>query len=254
MTVGVSGLTTVPLDHVTLDRSSPVPLYFQLATQLEAAIDRGDLAAGARLDNEIELADRLGVSRPTMRRAIQELVSKGLLVRKRGVGTQVVQGGLKRRVELTSLYDDLAKSRREPSTEVLTVDFVPADGEVAQALGVAHEEQVVYLERLRKADGTPLAVMRNWLPADLAPNEEQLRTRGLYDLMRGMGIHLRIATQRIGAAGATAAQAKLLEVRKGAPLLTMERVTYDDSGRPVELGRHVYRSEAYSFEITLVDR
>src|SRR3954470_21609266 len=100
--VEVSRLTTVPLDDVALDRSSPVPLYFQLATQLEAAIDRGDLSAGGRLDNEIELADRLGVSRPTMRRAIQELVSKGLLVRKRGVGTQVVRGGLKRRVELTS--------------------------------------------------------------------------------------------------------------------------------------------------------
>src|ERR1044072_8995680 len=106
MTVGMSALTPVPLAHVPLDRSSPVPLYFQLATQLEAAIDRGDLAAGARLDNEIELADRLRGARPTMRRAIQELVSKGLLVRKRGVGTQVVQGGLKRRVELTSLYGD----------------------------------------------------------------------------------------------------------------------------------------------------
>jgi len=252
--VEASGLSTVPLDDVALDRSSPIPLYFQLATQLEAAIDRGDLSAGGRLDNEIELADRLGVSRPTMRRAIQELVSKGLLVRKRGVGTQVVRGGLKRRVELTSLYDDLAKSHRRPSTEVLAVDRVAADAEIAQALGVARDEEVVYLERVRRADGTPLAVMRNWLPTDLAPSEEQLRARGLYDLMRAMGVHLRIANQRIGATGATSAQAKLLQVRKGTPLLTMERVTYDDSGRPVEWGRHVYRSEAYSFEITLVDR
>lgn len=247
-------MTTVPLDDLALDRSSPVPLYHQLAMQIEAAIDRGGLTAGARLDNEIELAGRLGVSRPTMRRAIQELVGKGLLVRKRGVGTQVVQGGLKRRVELTSLWDDLAKSDREPSTDVLAVELVPADAEVAQLLAVARDEEVVYIERVRKADGTPLAVMRNWLPTDLAPSEGQLAVRGLYDLMRAMGVHMRIANQRIGATGATPAQARLLQVRKGTPLLTMERVTYDDSGRPVEWGRHVYRAEAYSFEITLVDR
>ena len=110
---------------IALDRASPVPLYFQVSLQLEAAIDRGDLVAGHRLDNEIELADSLGVSRPTMRRAIQELVDKGLLVRKRGVGTQVVHGTLKRRVELSSLFDDLAKSHRNPTTEVLRVERCP---------------------------------------------------------------------------------------------------------------------------------
>jgi DNA-binding GntR family transcriptional regulator len=247
-------MTTVPLDDLALDRSSPVPLYFQLAQQIEEAIDRGDLGAGARLDNEIELADRLGVSRPTMRRAIQELVGKGLLVRKRGVGTQVVQGGLKRRVELTSLWDDLAKSHRQPSTEVLDARLRPAEDDVAHALGVEAGREVFYVERVRAADGIPLAVMRNWLPADLEMPGDQLGLRGLYELMRAMGVHMRIANQRIGAAGATAAQGKLLQVRKGTPLLTMQRVTYDDSGRPVELGRHVYRAEAYSFEITLVDR
>ncbi|MDQ1629300.1 MAG: hypothetical protein QOI54_3044 [Actinomycetota bacterium] len=246
-------MTTTPLE-VGLDRSSPVPLYFQLAVQLEAAIDCGELAPGQRLDNEIELADRLGVSRPTMRRAIQELVGKGLLVRKRGVGTQVVQGALKRDVELSSLFDDLAKAQRRPSTDVLVVERRRPDDGVATALGLQPEEDAVYLERVRKADDVPLAIMRNWLPLDLAPSPELLRTRGLYDLMRGTGIHLRIASQRIGATSATSEQGRLLALRKGAPLLTMERVTYDDSGRPVELGRHVYRAESYSFQITLVSR
>ena len=77
-----------------LDRSSPVPLYYQVFRQIEAAIERGDLASGARLENEDGLARRWGLSRPTMRRAIQELVDKGLVVRKRGVGTQVVGHGL----------------------------------------------------------------------------------------------------------------------------------------------------------------
>src|SRR6202035_931471 len=100
-----------------LDRSSPVPLYFQVAQQIEQAIERGDLGPGMKLENEIELADRFGLSRPTMRRAIQELVSKGLLVRKQGVGTQVVHGQVKRSVELTSLYDDLSRTNQKPTTQ-----------------------------------------------------------------------------------------------------------------------------------------
>ena len=112
---------------VDLDRSSPVPLYFQVAQQIEHAINEGELAPGDRLDNEISLAEQFGLSRPTMRRAIQELVDKGLLVRKRGVGTQVVHGQVTRPVELTSLFDDLANHHQTPTTVVLANEIVAAD-------------------------------------------------------------------------------------------------------------------------------
>ncbi|HEV7657663.1 MAG TPA: GntR family transcriptional regulator [Mycobacteriales bacterium] len=241
---------------VDLDRSSPVPLYFQVSRQIEAAIDSGDLAPGDRLENEISLADRWGLSRPTMRRAIQELVDRGLLVRRRGIGTQVVHGRVKRPMDLTSLFDDLNRSGQQPSTEVLDRELVPASAVVAERLGVPVGSQVLHLERLRYAGDDPLAVMRNWLPGDLAPvlTTEALQTRGLYELMRGSGTHLRIATQRIAARGATAPEARLLKLRKGAPLLTMERVSYDGSGRAVELGTHAYHSENYSIEMTVVER
>jgi DNA-binding GntR family transcriptional regulator len=241
---------------VDLDRSSPVPLYFQVSRQIEAAIQAGQLAPGDRLENEISLADRWGLSRPTMRRAIQELVDKGLLVRRRGIGTQVVHGPVKRPMDLTSLFDDLTRSDQKPATQVLDRELVPAPAAVAERLGVAAGTQVLHLRRVRSARGEPLAVMHNWLPAELAPvlTAEALESRGLYELMRGTGVHLRIATQRIGARRATAAEARLLDVRKGAPLLTMERVTYDGSGRAVELGSHVYDAETYSIEMTVVER
>ncbi|MFD7512815.1 GntR family transcriptional regulator, partial [Streptomyces sp. NPDC059853] len=91
----------------SIDRGSPVPLYFQLSQQLEAAIEHGELLPGTLLGNEIDLAGRLGLSRPTVRQAIQVLVDKGLLVRRRGVGTQVVHSRVRRPLELSSLYDDL---------------------------------------------------------------------------------------------------------------------------------------------------
>ena len=98
--------------------------------------------------------------------------------------------------------------------------------------------------------------MRNWLPVHIASTftVEQLESGGLYALFRGSGIHTRIASQRIGARNADAAQARLLGVRKGAALLTAERATYDDSGRAVEFGRHLYRADKYSFEVMVVER
>jgi len=232
-----------------------VPLYFQVAQQIEEAIDRGELGPGARLENEIQLADRIGLSRPTMRRAIQELVGKGLLVRKRGVGTQVVHGQVKRSVELTSLYDDLARTKRRPTTRLLVHEVVPAPDDVAVRLRLPVGSPAVHLERLRYALGEPLAVLRNWLPASVARfGVEELDEGGLYAQLRSAGVHICVANQRIGACAANAQEATLLGVKRGAPLLTMERTIFDDTGRAVEFGRHVYRSDTYSFETTLVER
>lgn len=240
---------------VPLDRASPVPLYFQVAQQLEQAIESGELAPGTRLDNELRLADDWGLSRPTMRRAIQYLVDKGLLVRKRGVGTQVVHPKVKRPAQLSSLYDDLRGAEQAPTTRVLRNLVEPATDSVAHALGLAEGTPVVHLERLRSTRGEPLALMRNHLPADLAHlPTEALEQRGLYQLLRAAGVHLRIASQTIGARAATAAEGRLLGEPRKAALLTMSRSTFDDGGRVVELGDHVYRAAIYSFELTLVER
>jgi len=237
-----------------LDRSSRVPLYFQVSQQLESAITSGQLGPGARLDNETSLADQFGLSRPTMRRAIQELVDKGLLVRRRGVGTQVVHGQVTRPVELTSLFDDLARAHQMPTTKLLLNEMVAASEVVARFLDVPVGTRVLRLRRLRCADGEPLAILENYLPEDLADlGTSDLEARGLYQLMRAKGVHIRVAKQRIGARAGTAQECSLLGERKGSPLLTMDRATHDDSGRPVEWGHHVYRAGRYSFEVTLVD-
>ena len=237
-----------------LDRSSPVPLYYQVSQQIEHAISSGQLGPGARLDNEISLADQFGLSRPTMRRAIQELVDKGLLVRKRGVGTQVVHGQVTRPVELTSLYDDLTRGHQAPRTTLLVNEIIPASDTVSGFLDVPVGANVLRLRRLRFANAEPLAILENYLPEDLADiGQSDLESRGLYQLMRAKGVHIRVAKQRIGARAGTAEECQLLDERKGSPLLTMDRATHDDSGRPVEWGHHVYRASQYSFEVTLVD-
>ncbi|MVO86174.1 UTRA domain-containing protein [Streptomyces sp. p1417] len=241
--------------HLGVDRSSPVPLYFQLAQQLEAAIERGALTPGSLLGNEIDLAGRLGLSRPTVRQAIQSLVDKGLLVRRRGVGTQVVHSQVKRPLELSSLYDDLEAAGQRPQTRVLRNVVEPASAETAAALGVAEGSDVHLVERLRLAHGEPMAHLRNRIPAGLLPlDTERLEATGLYRLMRAAGITLHSARQSVGARAAGAEEAGLLAEAEGAPLLTMERTTFDDTGRAVEFGSHIYRASRYSFEFQLLVR
>lgn len=238
-----------------VDRSSPVPLYYQLSQQLEAAIEQGRLAPGSLLGNEIELARRLGLSRPTVRQAIQSLVDKGLLVRRRGVGTQVVHSQVRRPLELSSLYDDLEAAGQRPTTRVLRHATEPATAAAAAALGLAEGADLVVVERLRMAHGEPVAHLCNHLPPGLLDmTTERLETTGLYRMMREAGITLHSARQTVGARAATADEGERLGEPEGAPLLTMQRTTYDDTGRAVEFGTHVYRASRYAFDFQLLVR
>ena len=241
-----------PLPRLVVDRLSPIPLYYQVATRLEQLIEDGGLPVGSRLQNEIDLADQLGVSRPTMRRAISYLVERGLLVRRRGVGTQVVQPKVRRPVALSSLFDDLTKSGRAPRTEVVSLDVHPVSDALAHALGVEDGTPAVHLERLRFAGDEPLALMHNVLPLGVLDlRREDLERHGLYELLRAAGSEPRMATEVIGARVATAAEARSLSEARSAPLLTMTRTAWDVDGRAVEYGSHVYRATHYSFEVNL---
>jgi DNA-binding GntR family transcriptional regulator len=241
--------------HVLVDQTSPVPLYHQVARQLEDSIASGRLAKGAFLPSEIELAGRWGISRPTARRAIQELVDQGLLVRRRGVGTQVVSAQLRRQAALTSLYDEMADAKRRPTTRVVTLERVSADDHVAELLEVDEGTTVTYLERIRLGAGQPLAIMRNWLHGEAAESltAAELEIHGLYELLRARLVRPRVADRIIGAAAATRQQAKALGLRTGDPLVTVQIVMRDDQGSCFDLGRHVYDAAHYTIEMRAVE-
>ncbi len=242
------------LEAYQLDRESPVPLWFQIAELLRKAIESGDITPGERLENEIEISERLGVSRPTVRQAIQALVQKDLVVRRRGVGTMVAERRIKRPVALTSLHDDLESAGRQPSTAVLSLEESAAGEELADLLGIARDEQVLRIERLRSAEGAPLALMENALPTRVlaAPiDKAALEAYGLYHLLRNQGVRLQSAHEVIAARTATPREARLLQASRTATVLTMMRTAADAAGTIIELGRHTYLASRYSFEIDL---
>jgi DNA-binding GntR family transcriptional regulator len=242
------------LAGVRLDHASPVPLYHQAARILEEAIEDGRLPRGTRLESELDLAEQLGISRPTMRAAIKQLVDKGLLIRRRGIGTTVAPRPVRRAVALTSLYDDLKREGREPRTRVLALEEVLCPPDVAEHLDLGPTAPVLRFERLRIAGSDPIALMHNVVPAGLLElGRGDLERTGLYDVFRENGITPHVATQQVGARKAGAEEAELLEIEPGDPVLTMSRVAYDTGGRPIEYGSHRYPAESYWFEMMLVE-
>ncbi len=241
---------------VHFDRSSPVPLYHQLATQLKQKIGDGELEKGTLLGNELDLAAAWNVSRPTVRRAIAELVDDGLLVRRRGIGTQVVTNDVRRRFALSSLHDDLVNEGRQSSCDVLAVELRPVPSHISEELECGPGEQALYVSRVRRADGVPLAATQNWLIAELAEQltEESLGVHGLYESLRASGIQPHSAVQRLGAKAASVDEADLLELEPGAPLVTMHRVMKDATGRVVEVGDTVYDASQYAVEMSVVKK
>lgn len=248
----MSDSPTVTLD-AAIDRDSGTPLYLQLATAIEDAIAAGTLTPGDRLENEVALSRRLGLSRPTVRQGIQEVVDKGMLVRRRGVGTQVVQSRVQRPLALTSLFDDLERAGQRPTTDLIEYRIGRPGAEDAERLKIGADTQVLEITRVRRAGGEPLALLRNVLPAKIAPTPDELVTMGLYEALRHRNVHVAVAQERIGAIAADREIADLLDEELGAPMLTMQRLSHSNAGDAIEYGNHVYRSSRYSFEMTLVE-
>lgn len=237
-----------------LEREGGLPLYAQVSQRIEKLIADGTLPAGTRLENEIAMGERFGLSRPTMRRAIQVLVDKGLLVRRRGVGTQIVHGSITRRLELSSLFDDLVHQDRRPTTQVLVFEVVPPSAALTASLEVPLDGPALHLRRLRSADGAPIAILDNHVLDPSGVDFDALTRRGLYELLRDRGTTLKVARQLVSARAATQEEAELLDMQEGGPVLTLARTAYDHSGNIVELARHVYRPDRYTIEFTLVDK
>jgi DNA-binding GntR family transcriptional regulator len=239
---------------VTIDRQSPVPLYHQLAEQLINAITDGQLQPGDPFENEIAVAERLQVSRPTVRRAIQELVDQGLLVRRRGLGTTVANSKVHRKFELTSLYDDLLRDGRRPLTTVLKHE-IGTNERAAAALDLPADTALLHIVRVRLAGETPLALMKNWLPPALSDlTREDLEDHGLYAALRERGIKPVVAQQSIGARMPTSLERRHLEIRGSQPVLTMTRMAFDGSGSAVEFGDHSYRASDYTIDLMVDER
>lgn len=240
---------------VSLDRSSPTPLYLQLAEQLLAGIEAGSVRAGDPIENEVQLARRLNLSRPTVRRAIGELAARGLLIRRRGIGTVVASRWVHRHGKPTSIFDDLTAARRTPRSELLELDIDVPHHRASQQLGLPARTPLIHITRLRLIGALPLGILENWLPPDTpirhALTPDRLERTGLYALMREHGVIPTRAIQTFGARNATGRERALLGLSRADPLITMSRRAYGADDALIECGDHCYRGDQYAIEVAV---
>ncbi|WP_187977750.1 GntR family transcriptional regulator [Mycetocola sp. JXN-3] len=245
-----SGTPSTPLS-LTLSRAGEVPLYRQLAAQLRGAIADGTLPPGSRLDNEIVLANRLGVSRPTVRRAIQEIVEEGQLTRRRGVGTRVVHVRITTAVETLGIVETLERDGHHPEVRILNRHTLPAITPIARLLGCAVDTPVLRLRRLLTNNQEPFAVLTDFLPAGPGgPASQNQGLSGFDSLLHAAGIRIRSVEERLISRPPTDTETELLRLGSDGVILERTRVLKDPDGGPVTVGIHAFRGDLIAVGVT----
>jgi GntR family transcriptional regulator len=238
-----------------IDRSSPLPFYYQLKQIILDHLREQGLAPGDRLPGDYELCATYGVSRTVVRQALGELETEGVIQRVKGRGTFVAPRRIAERLvqSLTGLYEDVASRGSRLRSEVRRLEVVPADEQIATPLGLQPGASVVVLERLRFVDDEPWVLVTTYLPYDLVPGllEEDLTEQSLYALLESKyGLALTHGRRGVEAAVASDAQAKALAIAAGDPVLVL-RSTSNAGERPVEVFVAYHRGDRSRFEVTL---
>ena len=232
---------------LALDKTSPVPLYHQLAEAIRERVRQGALPPGEQLPPERELAEKTGISRMTARQALAELARAGALDVRHGVGTFVAAPKLTYdALHLLGFTEETLRLGGTAATRVIEQGVEEAPQAVAGRLGLMAAAPAVCVVRLRSVQGEPLLLETSWLPAAACPGleREDLARRSLYDLLENRyGHRLAEARQTIEATVADETAAALLGIAPGAPVLLAEGVALTDAGRPVEAFTAIYRAD-----------
>jgi len=232
-----------------LDKASATPLYVQLAALLREQIRSHQLLPGAQLPSERELCEQHGVSRITVRQALDELVHEGLVYTSVGKGTYVAEPKLNEELQpLSSFTQGMHRRGMAASSQVLEAAVMYADDFLAARLHVPREAGVVKLRRLRLADGLPTAIQLAYLPHHLCPDllQYDLSLRSLFDVLRTeYRLKLVRADTNIEAALARPEETRLLQLSSPAAVLISEQTTYLNTDAVIELTRSIFRGDQY---------
>jgi GntR family transcriptional regulator len=213
-----------------------------------------ELTAGDPIPSERALVIRLGVSRVTVRQAIADLCEAGLLERVHGKGTYVTGPQVDSRLHLTSFSREMRDRGLVPATVVLNAEEEAAAEQVSDALGIKPGGPVVRVERLRTADGTPMAYEVGYYPSALFPGLLHRELGSLYDVFANdYGVVVTSGEQTVRAESADARQARVLGIAKRAPLLVQERVTLAGE-RAIEFSTSWYRADRYRIHMAITPR
>jgi GntR family transcriptional regulator len=239
-----------------VDSRLPSPRYQQVFRHLRNCIYDGTLARGQPIPSEHQLIDAFGISRVTVRRSLEELVSHGLITRHQGKASLVAP--YKPQTSLVATVEGLVENNRlmghQTTVKLLACEYIPASQELATKLKVRRGQKILWTVRLRSLGSTPFSYAVTYLPSAIASKIDptKMSTVSLISLLESAGIQIGRAEQSISATAANKQIAKALQTEKNAALLLSERLVYDVHDNPVEFISVVYRPEIYHYGIELV--
>jgi len=258
VSLGAEGGSSVRLSERTVRRydvfmslPADAPLYSRVEAVLASEIADGALKVGDQLPTEDSLIARFEVSRITVRRAIQNLVSRGLVEIRRGKGTFVAAPKITQELtELSGFVEDMRALGRRPTARVIGKEIVTADTTVARHLALTKGEHVVRIRRVRLADGVPLSFDETYLPVEIGKRimTNNLKVEPIFTLLeRKYDVPLVEAEYKLEAVAAEAEVAAALRVKQGSPIFRIERTSYSTGNRPVDYERLYYRGDLIRF-------
>jgi GntR family transcriptional regulator len=240
-----------------IDFESPIPYYIQLISLINAKIDAGDWKPGDQLPSEPDMCDIYGVSRTVVRQALREMELEGRITRRKGKGTFVAEPKINENLaqKLTGFYHDMVERGFQPVTNVLSHKRIKANQKVASFLEIEPGREVFEIERLRSVNDEPIVLVTTYLPCSLCPKLEfaDLSEISLYDFLETeCDLFISTGKRYIEAVIANEREAQLLGVDTCAPLISLDSVSYLDSGTAIEYFHAIHRGDRSRFEVKLV--
>lgn len=235
-----------------LKQDAITPLYVQLMEELETSIRNGVYKPGDKIMTEAEMAREYGVSLITVRKAVGSLMEKGLVVRKQGKGTFVTKPKYSRNMKKLQSFTEMCEQMGvKPGAQVLENRLIAADKKVADRLGIEPGSNVVYISRLRLADGEPVQVEKSYFPLKYAfLLEEDLNDGSMFECLKEKaGAKVASSEKMIELCRATAEEAALMDVKKGDYLLFVKSTAYDENGEPMYAGIQLINGDRFSLYV-----
>ncbi len=252
----VEGRNPMFLENKQLDKSVPIPLYFQLKTLLLEEIKSGKYEVDSLIPTEKEISEMLGISRTTVRQAITELVREGWLYRIKSKGTFIARKKINQDFlqRLETFSEQMNRIGVAPSTEVLKFETVQADREVAENLRIKEGDPVIYLFRRRFGDEVPVVTVKTYLPYEKCSflMDCDFKNNSLYDSLAVRGATRIYSARRfVEAVAADSEDSKYLNIKKGAPVQLFHTIGYNQDGIPLEYSIARYRGDMSSFQLNV---
>lgn len=238
--------------HQSVSGQGEQPKYLRLREEIMDIIE--SLPTGAAIPSERELSSRLGSSRMTLRRALDELARDGYVVRRQGSGTFTARPKILERLRIMSFTDDMARRGMTSSSRVFSSSVSASGARLGARLRVSPADPVLTVGRLRLADGEPMAIEWLSVPQALVPGlaGEELENRSFYQaLAERYGIEIAGGTQTMEPTVTDEDDSRLLDVPIHSPALFVERITWTESRQVIEYVRSIYRGDRYRFEVEL---